>query len=168
MDFTRTEAGLQAKEIDGHTYEFAKWGAEESLSTLLDIGTIIGKPLGAAAGRLDMESLQDRRIELPVDAIGIIVEHLAGEVGTHKKLAMSLIKRLATTGILCDGKAIAFDLHYRARLPHMLDVVAAAVEVQYGSFFGGAFAALRLKRAPSSSPKDSPSPKQAASSGAPS
>jgi len=145
MDFTRTEAGLLQRDIGEHSYEFAKWGAEEALSTLLDIGTIIGKPLGAAADKLDMDALKDRRLELPMDVLGVIVEQFAAEMGQHKAVAMGVIKRLATKGVLCDGKPVQFDLHYKDRLPHMFDVLAAAMEVQYGGFFGGAFAGLRLR-----------------------
>lgn len=166
MEFTRTAEGLQQKDIGGHSYEFSKWGAEEATDTLLDIATIVGKPLAAAAGRLDVDAAMERRLELPTDAISTIIEQLTGQVGLHKKLCMGLIKKLATRGVLCDGRAINFDSHYQDALPHLLDVVAAALEVQFGNFFGGALGAFRLRRTPT--PPASRAPESTPSSGGPS
>ena len=167
MAFNRTEHGLHQKDIGGHSYEFMKWGAEEALDALLDLSAVIGKPLGALAPHMDLAAAQERRLEIAAEAIGPALEALATQLGSNKPLCKALLKRLATKGILCDGREIVFDAHYKDRLPHMLDVALAALEVQFGGFFAGASAAFRVRPPAGTRPGSEP-PTSTDSSGDPS
>lgn len=132
---SKTDAGLYAETIDSLEYEFEKWGAEESLDTLLDIAKITGKPLGLAVGAFFKEGVEGEKKEINPDAIGDIMEALVERL--DKKTCMYLIKKLAADKVFCAGVKIkSFDLHYKDRLDHMFRVVKTALEVQYGSFFG--------------------------------
>lgn len=152
MDCTHNhETGLYEVEIDGHIYEFSKWGAGEATSTLLDIMTIIGKPLGAVAagwGQPGGEGMTSEKVAQAID-------HAASQIGAHKTLCMDLIKKFATR---ChrDHKPIKnFDTAYQDRIPHLFNVLHAAIEVQYGAFFAGALDATGLGRPRASSPAPS-------------
>jgi len=167
MEFTKTEMGLYAAEIGGRQYEFSKWGAGEAMDTLLDLASIVGKPLGAMAQGMDPAAAAEKRVEVTIDAIGTIVEQLASQVGANKKTCLALIRKLATQGVLCEGKPVtSFDLHYKDQLAHLFDVLGANLEVQYGNFFGGLAGAFRIvggRPAPSS--PGSPSQPSTSSSG---
>lgn len=142
MAIIKTPHGTFAADVDGHTYEFEKWGAEEATGTLLDISSIIGRPIGGIAALKDKVSRKPNgKMEITGDVGGRIAELLAEQLGTQKPLIMTLLIKLASYKALCDGKSFRFDTHYSDRLGHMLRVVAAGLEVQFGSFFADALRA---------------------------
>lgn len=146
----KNEAGLYAVEVDGKMYEFEKFGAEQSLETLLDIGQIVGKPLGAAIAGLSgqdgdvKQRLMDRELDLKV--IELVMEAITGRL--DKKTIMPMIKRMTSEKVLCEGKKINFNIHYQDDLMHMFNVLKAALEVQYGNFFVALAGVLGLKVKP--------------------
>lgn len=137
-------AGLIEKSIDGHLYEFEKWGADKSLTVLLDLASITGKPLGMAFGSLASGGpgkILDK--EPDPNLISDILEALT--VKLKKKAVMRLIKKMSSESMLCDGKRIDFNSHYADRLDHLFRVVYAALEVQYGNFFAGILGTVGIK-----------------------
>jgi hypothetical protein len=140
-------AGLIERVIDEHTYEFQKWGAEESVQTLLQIGGLAGKPLMQAVSAVgSQEGKQKLELDVLGAAIGSLIEN------AHNPMTMALIKKLSSEKVLCDGKKINFDHHYQDRLDHLFRVVSAAVEVQYGNFFAAFRGAAAMRRTPATSP----------------
>jgi hypothetical protein len=138
-------AGLVEKQVDGSTYEFEKWGAEESLATLAKILKIVGKPLSQLVGSFgseDGKKLLDQEIDsnLLGSAIGSLMESM------DEGSTLALIKKLSSEKVLCDGAKISFNLHYQDRLDHLFRVVKAALEVQYGNFLAALFANLGVRR----------------------
>lgn len=120
-------SGLIEKEIDGIKYEFEKWGAEEALDTLLKISKVAGKSLGIALSSLTTTEEGPNFLALAFDA-------LTGNM--DEKLCMSLVKKLTSEKVFCQGAKIqSFSVHYQDRLMHMFKVAQAALEVQYGNFF---------------------------------
>lgn len=153
MDITKTEHGLWAVSIDGHTYEFSKFGAEEGFGCIVDLLSLIGAPLAAAA--------PGKNPDLPTDPSAItrsIGEALA-RMGSEKPKVIALVKNL-TSGrrVFCDGKVVDFNTHYADRYGHMMNVLMAALEVQFGSFLGegsisGLLGALAGGRKPETKPQ---------------
>lgn len=127
----KNQAGWFEKEIDGQKYEFSKWGAEESLDVLIDISKLVGKPLGMLmAGGNPLER------EMTPEIMGAIMDAFMSSA--DKTTVKGLIKKLASgESILCNGAKLNFNQHYEDRLDHLFSVCAAALEVQYGSFFDG-------------------------------
>ena len=132
MAVEKNAAGLYEVEVDGLKYEFEKWGAEESLATLLKLSRLVGKPLGQAMAGLSFNE-DKTKVEINFDiageAIGALMQNM------DEDLSMSLIKKLCSEKCLCNGAKINFNVHYQDKLDHMFKVVAAALEVQYGNFF---------------------------------
>jgi hypothetical protein len=133
---TKNASGLYEENIDGKTYWFEKWGAEDSLDTLLDIAGIAGKPLGMLlGGALSGEgaSLLDRKFDS--DVIGKVMESLFNPA--NKQTAKALIKKLSSGDkVFCEGvNKLNFNSHYEDKLDHLFKVTKAALEVQYGNFF---------------------------------
>ena len=130
----KNDSGLFEETIDEETYEFEKWGAEMSLSTLIKISKIAGKPLGLFLGSFmgGDGPILDKQIspDLLANACEALVENM------DEKISMELIKKFSSEKILCNGKKINFDNHYQDRLGHLFKVVKAALGVQYGDFFG--------------------------------
>ena len=129
----KNETGLIEVDIDGEKYEFEKWGAEASLTTLLKIAKIAGKPLGLFLGSAVSKGGLDT--EIRPDMLANACEALVQ--GMDETICLGLIKKLSSEKVLCDGKKINFDMHYQDKLGHLFDVVKASLEVQYGDFFGG-------------------------------
>lgn len=134
------ESGMFEIEIDGAQYAFQKWGADSATDALLDLSGIVAKSLGAGVGALfgkkDAEADGEAPKKNNAESIGLIMEALLDRVSVNKALCKSLIKKFSSENVLCDGKKISFDAHYADRLPHLFKVVQAAVEVQFGNFFG--------------------------------
>lgn len=153
---SKNELGMYDVEVDGKTYSFEKWGADDSTDTMLDISAIVGKPLGMAIGSFfkkdkDAEeapakkkSFFDR--DFDGDAIASVMEALTDNVAKNKVICKDLIKKFCSKNVLCDGAKINFNLHYEGRLVHMLKVVKAGVEVQYGNFFDELLDLAPIKR----------------------
>lgn len=136
----KNESGLYEVEVDGKKYEFEKWGAEESTDVLLDLVAITGKPIGSGVSAFfgkeaEGEPGLDRKMDSNV--MGQIIESLTQKVGENKSICKMLIKKLSSEKVLCEGAKINFNVHYQDNLGHMLKVVKAALEVQYGNFIEG-------------------------------
>lgn len=123
---------LIKKEIDGSTYEFEQFGAKQSLRVMVRLSKIIGKPLALASGVVKKDAADGDRFDSNV--LAMAVESLAQNATEDEVL--SLMEVLCAEHVLCDGKRVDFNLHYRGRFNHLFRVLAVALEVQYGDFFG--------------------------------
>jgi hypothetical protein len=150
MDIQKNQMGLYEVTIDSKIYQFEKWGADESLDVLLELVPIIGKPLGAFASAFvdkkpqDGEGLLDK--EIKPEMISVIFEALTQSF--NKKVVKELIIKLSSQSVLCQGAKINFRTHYQDQLDLMFKVVYAALEVQYGNFFGALLGIVNLSRKP--------------------
>lgn len=134
---------LVQKTIDDKSYEFEQYNTTKSLKTLSQLTRLIGEPilLMIASGLKDRKpekagkkkSLLDT--ELDNDLLAKAIKELVIRMGDDDDV-LSLVKKLAIEGVLCDSKQIVFDLHYSGGegLAHLFKVVRAALEVQYGNF----------------------------------
>jgi hypothetical protein len=142
------ETGLYDIEIEGLQYSFQKWGADSSTDALLDLSGIVSKPLGAGVGALFGKKKDEAEGDAKpnqAESIGLIMEALLDRVSANKGICKALIKKFASENVLCDGKKISFDSHYTDRMPHLFKVVQAAVEVQFGNFFGEFLGSVGIK-----------------------
>ncbi len=128
---------LIQKIIDSKTYEFQQFNTTQSLKMLSRLAKICGEPLalaiGAASGDGKQEkSMLDRNLdpELLSRAVKALCERL------DENVVVDIVKELTATYAMCDGKKILFDNHYEGDLRHLFQVLSAALEVQYGNFFG--------------------------------
>lgn len=141
------ETGLFEAVIDERKYEFQKWGAEDSLSVLLTLAKIAGKPLGsafAAASESKDETLFDKKMDMTT-VIPMILESLTERL--DEKIVIPIIKKLASGNVFCDGVKIeSFSKHYEDRLDHLFRVVKTALEVQYGNFFAALLGSVGISK----------------------
>lgn len=141
MEIIKTPEGLYSVSIEGVSYEFEKWGAEEQLDTLLDIIPIIGKPLGITISQVmsgDKKSLLDNEFDL---------EKIFDAITTNfdKKTIKQLIMKLSSSRVLVNGAKINFGQYYSDKLALMFKVAFAGLEVQYGNFFGDVITSVGMK-----------------------
>lgn len=129
---------LVKKEVDGKVYEFEQFGSKLSIKTFLRLKKIIGKSLAMATGISKEDSDGNKYIDqdLFAKAIESFAEHSADEE------VIDLLETLCANKVLCEGKKIDFNSHYCGKFSHMINVAKAAVEVQYGDFFGGSLGGL--------------------------
>lgn len=136
--------GLIQRKVDGKLYEFQIFGAKHALKTLTKLTKIIGEPLTLAFTALGVgdkdnkgKGLLDRKIDGVM--LGVAVKALTTRMDEDEVL--DLIEELAgKDNLLCDGKKVIFDSHYEGKLGHLMRVVGAALEVQYGDFLEEMFA----------------------------
>jgi hypothetical protein len=135
-EIIQTDAGMYEATVDGHVYEFAKWGAEEAMNTLLDLSDILGKPLSRIGAKAFSRGVKEALAEeISDDLVGDVIGELVASVGQYRQAVLRVVRKLTSHKCLCDGKRFDFDTHYARRLTHMYKVAAAALEVQYGNFF---------------------------------
>lgn len=138
---------LISRDVDGSTYQFEQFNTTLSLNVLIRLSKIVGKPLALALGAVfgdeqgkgkdeAARSLleQDLKPALLAEAMDALMLRL------DEKETIELIKTLAAGKVLADGRPVVFDVHYEGRLDHLFRVVQAALEVQYGNFFGALIA----------------------------
>lgn len=129
---------FQTREIDGRAYRINPMTPTEALTTLGELISVVGEPVASFVGSVDrgngVKSILDAKLnpEALKNAVGALAKQLAS--GTPK--AVSMVTRLSTRGINCDGKEIVFDHHFHGTgLAHLFKVVFAVLEVNYGDFF---------------------------------
>lgn len=155
MSAVKNREGLWEQQIDGHKYEFSKWGAKESLRILLKLGKVVGKPLGLALGALQPGASLTAVLDKDVkgDLLGRALDALT--MSMDEETCFHLIEKFSTDGVMCNGKPINMDLHYEDRLMHLFKVVRAGLEVQYGNFSDAILGSVRLQRPAPSTPDPS-------------
>lgn len=134
---------IEQREIDGAVYEFQQFRTTVSLTVLSKLSKLLGEPIMVALGavlkggkgKAGLKNLLE--MDLDPDALAKAVRVLIDGMDDVKVVA--LVQQLATEGILCDHKPLKasdFDFHFAGRLSHLVNVVKAQLEVQYGNFFG--------------------------------
>lgn len=124
---------LVSKNIDGSKYEFQQFGASHSLKVLTKLTKICGESITLAmTATKGSGNFFDR--EFDSDVLGKAVRSLVDKLDEDQ--VIDLIEELTARHVLCDGKQFVFDAHYEGRLDHLFKVLGAALEVQYGNFFG--------------------------------
>lgn len=136
---------LLKKEIDGSTYEFEQFGAKKSTKLLIRLTKIIGPALSIAFSEITKAKSKEEAKKLSGAVFGQAIQALILNVGDEDE-AVALMETFASEKCLCDGKKIVFDSHYQNRLLHLGKVLAAALEVQYGNFFGAIQGVVAPKR----------------------
>lgn len=144
---TKNDKGLFEEIIDGETYEFEKWGAEEAFDVLLDISQMVGKPIGMAVAAIVGGGSEEGLLEKKIDPniMGTVFESLTMNLAKDK--AKPLIRKLSAEKVFCNGKKITFNVHYQDRIMHCFKVVKASLEVQYGNFFDEVLELTKLRGA---------------------
>lgn len=138
----KNESGLYECDVDGRNYEFEKWGAEESLDVLLDISSVVGGAIGTAIG--NTISGQGLNTEIDAAMLSVVFEQLSKNL--KKEVVKPILVKLTSGRVLCEGKKVNFNEHYKEDLFHMFRVAKAALEVQYGNFFGAIQGVVAPKR----------------------
>lgn len=128
---------LVKKQVDEHEYSFQQFGTKQSLKYLFRLSKIIGKPIALAMASGFVGPAKESVLDNPVkpELLAEAVEALVSQCDENETL--DLIESFCgKDSCLCDDKPINFNLHYEGRLDHLFRVLAAALEVQYGNFFG--------------------------------
>lgn len=123
------------KIIDGQGYVFHQMPAKESLRLLVRITKIIGAPVGAAANSMGKsEAALDQDINLES-----IMSSLCDRLDEHEveRIIDALLSQARHEGEGELSNQQTFEKLFGGNLPHLLKVVMAAVEAEYGNFFVG-------------------------------
>lgn len=147
MALQKNAKGLFEKVIDGVTYEFSPWGVRQSLDGLVDLSSIAGEFLARAAGLFGRPGGLSQ--EVSGDLLGPVVAALVQGMTKDKNSTLNFVEKLATQGVSREGRDVDFARDFEGNLMHLFQVIRAALEVQYGSFFGGAKGMASLQTGPS-------------------
>lgn len=127
------------KQIDKRNYQITQFMTSKSISTLKRLGQIVGEPLGvvfALAQDGEDDSKREKMSAVNEAAlIGNVVKTLFDKF--DEKDGQKLIEDLSSGDtLLCNNQNIDFESHYQGELGHLIKVVMAVLEVQYGNFLG--------------------------------
>lgn len=138
MNFSKTDAGIPSCTIDGHTFEFSRWGAEEQTDTLLELMGVLGD---AAGGLADLyKNTRDPDADIAQDVMGRLIGKLTGGLTRDRAVTKRLLMKLASGDrVVCDGVPIrSYNKFYEDQLFLAFKVAAANMRVQFGNFFSAA------------------------------
>jgi hypothetical protein len=138
---------LIKRTIDGDEYEFEQFGAKQSLRVLMRLSKLVGKPLMLSMGAIKQE---EGKKKFDANALGEAAKVLFD--GMDENGTIELIEMLTAEKVLCNGKKIKFDEHYEKKLSHLFNVLATALDVQYGNFIEELTGSLDLKKEAVSTP----------------
>jgi hypothetical protein len=135
MDIVKTPAGIPSCTIDGHTFEFSKWGAEEQTDTLLELTGVLGDAAGSLADIY--KNTRDPDADIAQDVMARLVGKLTGGLTRDRAATKRLLMKLASGDrVVCDGVPIrSYNKFYEDQLFLAFKVAAANMKVQYRDFF---------------------------------
>lgn len=121
------------KTIDGEEYIFCQLPPKKSMKLLTRILRIIGPALGVVVG--DKTKIDDIA-NLDIKP-GMIVSELCSRLDENE--VEHIVDTLLSQVHHCGKGELSkvFDEHFGGRLPHLFNVVFAALEVEYSDFFDG-------------------------------
>lgn len=124
------------KIIDGEEYTFCQLPVKTSLKLLTRIVKLIGGSIGKGIG--DSGSIDDLG-DLDIN-VGMIISQLCEKIDDDL-VTYIIDTALSQTMHSGDGEiSKCFDMHFKKTgLPHLFKVAEAALEAEYGDFFGGKF-----------------------------
>lgn len=132
-----SRGGMYSATIGGMTFDFDKWGAMDSLEALSDLLQLGGSSLGVI---LSAAGLSGEMPEMTPELVRLLIENVMASLRTDKKLALGLLAKFCSKGVLVNGKAIDFSEFYKEDAGLMAKVCVTAAEVQLGRFFAGSSA----------------------------
>jgi hypothetical protein len=140
----RTQA---AKEIDGFTYSVDQLPGRKSITFLARLGRIVGPSLGPLVKALKFEGKTVDLTKLELEPIGVAIGKLFVDLSETETDA--IMRELLQGATYVDGDRIVnvwdtFDLHFKGRPAAGLKLVAFAMEVNYGNFFGALKSAIAM------------------------
>lgn len=118
-------------EVDGESYTVLHPSPTACWEIGVQLMQIVGEPFASMAQVGDDQNAAGRILPMAIKSLMSNVK---------PKETLEIIKRVLSTvqideqKVLIDSKV--FELHFRGRVGHMLKVVSASVEYQYGDFFG--------------------------------
>lgn len=123
---------LAAKEIDGKSYEFAQFPAQQSLKNLTRLSKLIGEPLSLLIA-LGSKQEEGEQAVSDGEILGKAAKALFDKMDSNEVISL-IMEFTSGTACLCDGKKVNFDLHYQGKIGHLFKVFVASLEVQYKDF----------------------------------
>jgi hypothetical protein len=136
MQVSQTAEGVPCVSIDGKTFEFSRWGAEEQTDTLIDLMSVLGDAVGGLANLY--KNTEDPDADLSSTAIGNLLKSLTGGLSKDRAMTKRLMMKLASGDrVICDGVKVGnYNKFYENDLMLAFKVMRANLEVQFGRFFG--------------------------------
>lgn len=135
MQIVNSPAGVPSCNIDGHTFEFSRWGAEEQTDTLLELMGVLGE---AAGGLADLyKNTRDPDADISQDVMSRLMGKLTTGLTRDRQATKRLLIKLASgERVTCDGVPIRnYNTFYENKLFLAFKAATANLKVQYGAFF---------------------------------
>jgi len=133
-------AGAKKKVIDGVTYEIMMLAPDQALEIAVKhmklIGTFIGKAAGAVKPGAFSKTIDEA---IDMGAAGMAITALTERL--NEQDVKDIVNTMLTVvNIQTDNGGfvpVKKDIHFSGKIFHMLKVVGAALEVNFGDFFAG-------------------------------
>jgi len=144
----------KTKTIDGEQYTFYQINPRQSMKCLTRIIKLIGGPMGLGMDTNGLDNSKDIEDILGSNVnIGVIVSGICDRLDDDN---VEYIIDTLLSQTIHKGKgevSKSFDELFAGKLPHLFKVVFAAMEVEYGDFFGGKLDFLKIFKKASINPE---------------
>lgn len=119
--------------IDGEEYKIHVMTPSTSIKLLTRIFKLLGEPFAEMAVGVKAAKNEDEANEQAMKLLPVAVRALVSRMDENE--VMGVVQQL-TSAVTVDNKQISFERHFQGRLGHLLKLLSACVEVQYGDFLG--------------------------------
>jgi len=123
------------KSIDGNEYIFYQFPATLGTKVLIRLSKLLGEPLGLLGGDVLKGGVKGALTADAGAAIGKAVKSLADNMDVDE--TYSLIQTFFNQ-VHYKGQSLTdiYDVHFQGKYALIFKILRAALEVQYGNFFG--------------------------------
>lgn len=123
------------KNIDGLEYTFYQFPATDGTKVLIRLSKLLGEPLGMLGGDVLKGGIKGAVGTDAGHAIGKAVKALTDNIDVEEtyNLIMMFFKHVQHNG---NSLSDIYDVHFQGKYSLVFKILKAALEVQYGNFFG--------------------------------
>ena len=120
--------------IDGSKYEVGHWAIDKQLDIMVKLIKLFGEPIAMMLmGALQSKGGIKEALSSELSAKSS-QEAIKALMGRLNEAEVKSLLRECTESLLCDGKQIAYDVHFMGRIFHLLKVALFCIRHQYQDF----------------------------------
>lgn len=132
---------LHSVDIDGRNYQFADWTTSKGISILTWLAKKVGGTLAAffAVGLSQNPDATDEEKVKQISEAGdkLFTDALQSMLSSLDSSDVNrVLKMICEEDLLCDGKKVNYDFHYRKSIGHLMRVAKSNLEYQFDDFLG--------------------------------
>lgn len=127
--------GLNEFKVGEHTYQYGFWSPDDGLTRLVTLIKLVGEPIvKLIVGATSAAKNSEKGLDADVDEIQVLSTAMSGLAAQLNEQEVKNFIRGCQDQLLCDNKQINYDMHYKGRIGHLMQVTMQQLRGQYSDF----------------------------------